>query len=179
MISRTNESQKACGRLVQEKDFFGGSGIPVDAAALSDTTPGATIFNDNYVGITESLAEVAGRRPGPKASRQIRLKYWLGEGMPLRTNRLIAHVIVGVNERGPACFWCQSRPRSGWVVCYFCGEMFCGAVCENAFHRNTWETLKVEDSPATIDEVAEETSNDLKTFEASSNEIETKQGEAE
>ena len=163
MISRTNESQKACGRLVQEKDFFGGSGIPVDAAALSDTTPGATIFNDNYVGITESLAEVAGRRPGPKASRQIRLKYWLGEGMPLRTNRLIAHVIVGVNERGPGCFWCQSRPRSGWLVCYFCGEMFCGAECEQAFHRDKLETLDTQNSPAASDEVAEDTNIDFKT----------------
>ena len=163
MISRTNESQKACGRLVQEKDFLGGSGIPVDTTALSDTTPGATIFKDNYVGITESLAEVAGRRPGPKASRRTHLKYWLGEGKPLRTNRLIAHVIVGVDERGSACFWCQSRPRSGWLVCYFCGEMFCGAECEQAFHRDKLETLDTQNSPAASDEVAEDTNIDFKT----------------
>jgi len=140
-------------RSVNESDFVADTGIPISDAAFSATTPGATIFKHNFVGMTESLAKFFTRRPPPNAARTSKLQYWIaGDGSKIRTNTLIAHVVANMNYRGSKCFWCQERPGSTWVTCLFCGEEFCSK-CIYAFHNDRQDlerlVVKSEEETAT------------------------------
>jgi hypothetical protein len=156
MILHLKRRAQLANRVVDQLDFIGNSMLPLADGARSGTTPGATVFKQSFISLTSDLVERFKKKPSSASHRKAKLDYWMNEGLHLRINPMIAHVVQEIDGRGKGCFWCQNRVHHA-TICLFCGEEFCSKPCENAFHTNmfgfTNEPPSRETSQASSDSI--------------------------
>jgi hypothetical protein len=138
------------GRTIDKLDFLFDTKIPAASELRSPSTPGTWIFKDSYQDTCKRLVGIFAKRPKVQSVRSVRVAFWNTEGLALRLNPVIFHRIVESETRRP-CFRCMTRSRNP-MLCVFCGESFCGAVCVDLFHKGSIEFNEAKDQAENTDE---------------------------